>query len=336
MSAKKIFISYSRRDTEYVKSLVDALRKQGFEVWFDNNIRTGTDWDDTIESELKNADAIVLILSKTSVASDNVKDEISYAMGLDKPVNPIKIEECDVPMRLARKQFVDFTAMGHEAGFERLVHDLKINLKEAETTIPKGSFKPPITTAGSASAVQKGSKKVTPYIIGGIVTLILFIILIMQCDDGTTENVDENDVEMLSQDISPEWETAINANTINSYLGYIFDYGPRDSNYKAAQDSIDALMVYQGMVLYGAGLERYFVKNLYTDMNGDMAYEQDDNEIPKKRDIITALKPAQVFDYETGEILEGEMIEPGEKARVISVRMDEYNNVWIILTYPEM
>lgn len=336
MGGKKIFISYSRRDTEYVSTLVEALRKQGFEVWFDKNIRTGTDWDDTIEEELKKADAVVLVLSKTSVASENVKDEISFAIGLDKTVNPIKIEECDVPMRLARRQFVDFTIMGHEAGFERLVNDLNINLKEAATKIPKGTFTPPKTSNSTANVVVKGSKKIVPYIIGGLVALILFIVLIMKCGDATTEKTDPNVEEMLSEANSPAWQTAIDANTVNSYLGYIYDHGPRDLKYKAAQDSIDALMVYEGGVMYGSGMERYFVKNLYTNMNGDMAYEQDDNEIPKKGDIITALIPVQLYDFETWEALEGEMIEPGEKARVISVRMDEDNNTWVILKYPEI
>lgn len=197
MAEKKIFISYSRRDTEYVSSLVEALRKQGFEVWFDKNIRTGTDWDDTIESELKKADAIVLILSETSVASDNVKDEISYAIGLDKPVNPIKIEECEVPMRLARKQFVDFTAMGHEAGFERLVNDLKQTLKLAEEnkSVPKGSFKPPVTTTNANSLPQKKSKKIAPYLIGGLITFVLFIVLILNCTDDTNTDAINNPAE---------------------------------------------------------------------------------------------------------------------------------------------
>lgn len=207
MSAKKIFISYSRRDTEYVESLVEALRKQGFEVWFDKNIRTGTDWDDTIESEIKGADAIVLILSQTSVASENVKDEISYAIGLDKPVNPIKIEECDVPMRLARKQFVDFTTMGHEAGFERMVNDLKQTLKLAEEnkSVPKGSFKPPAATINSTP--QNKSKKIVPYLIGGLITLVLFIVVILNCtDDINTEEINDNGdpAETVIEQAQPE------------------------------------------------------------------------------------------------------------------------------------
>ena len=336
MSGKKIFISYSRRDTEYVSKLVEALRKQGFEVWFDKNIRTGTDWDDTIEEELKKADAVVLILSKTSVASENVKDEISYAIGLDKPVNPIKIEECDVPMRLARRQFVDFTTMGAEAGFERLVNDLNISLSEAKKSVPKGAFTPPKTTGGESSDGAKGSKKVVPYIIGGIVAVILFIVLIMQCEDAPIENADGNDGDMLSQGISPKWETAINANTINGYLGYIYDHGPSDINYQAAQDSIDALMPYEGMVIYGEGAKRYFVKNLYTDMNGDLAIEQDDNQIPKKGDIITALEPVTIYDIQNPDATTEAILEPGEKARVISVRKDAEQTVWIVLRFPEM
>jgi len=330
MANKKLFLSYSRRDTEYVSSLVESLRKQGFDVWFDKNIRTGTDWDSTIEEEIKKADALVLVLSQTSVDSDNVKDEMSYAIGLGKEVIPIKIEECDVPMRLGRKQFVDFTLMGHEAGFERLVKDLNIRLNEMETAVPKGAFKPPINTK-TANVPAKGTKKLVPYIIGGVVSMILLILIAMNCG-GETETNDYASEDITNQD----WQTAINANTINSYLGYIKDYGSRDTYYRAAQDSIDALMVYEGMVIYGDVAQRYFVKNLYTDMNGDLVNDQDDDQIPKKGDIITALVPVQLYDSDTFEPMEDTMLEPGEKARVVSVRTDKEQNVFIILHYPEM
>ena len=329
MGQKKIFLSYSRRDIEYVSTLVNALRKQGFDVWFDKNIQSGSDWDSTIESELKKADAIVLVLSKTSVASDNVKDEMSYGMGLDKPVIPIKIEECDVPMRLARKQFVDFTVLGQEVGFERLVKDLHLNLKEPQTPVTKGSFKPPKTTPANQVAPKKS--KIMPYLIGGGGTLILFIFLILQCGDDTTTETQK----AVTPAVTPAWQTANNANTVNSYLGYIEDHGSRDPKYRAAQDSINALMLYEGLAIYGDVNQRYFVKNLYTDMNGELVYGIDDNEIPKKGDIITALSPSQIFDYETFEPQEGVMLEPGIKARVVSTRGDEEGNVFVILNFPD-
>lgn len=326
MSNKKIFISYSRRDTEYISKLVEALRKQNFDVWFDKNIRTGTDWDSTIEKEIKNADAIVLVLSETSVASDNVKDEMSYAMGLDKPVIPIKIEECDVPMRLARKQFVDFTAMGAEAGFERLVKDLHIGLNEAQTTVEKGAFKPPKTTPNGAPVVVSTKSKIKNYLIGGVVSIGLFIFLLIQCTgDETLTNTPTNQA----------WEIAKNGHTVKSYLNYIYEHGTNDVYYKAATDSIENLMLYEAMAVYGDLEQRYFVKNLYTDMNGRVVFVEDDNQTPKKGDIITALTAAQLYDIETFEPKEGLMLEPGEKAKVISVREDEFGNTLIILNYPD-
>ncbi len=319
MSNKKIFLSYSRRDTEYVSNLVEALRKQNFDVWFDKNIRTGTDWDDTIEQELKNADGIVLVLSKTSCVSENVKDEMSFAIGLDKPVIPIKIEDCDVPMRLARKQFVDFTAagIGHEAGFERLVKDLHISLNEVPTTVAKGTFKPPI---------PKKSGGASKYIIGGVVAVVVLIALIAMLGGG-----DDN----TGTNANPEWETANTSHTVNSYLNYIYARGTADPLYKTAQDSIESLMVYEGMVVYGDNTQRYFVKNLFTNMNGDVVYEEDDNQIPKKGDIITALNPAQIYDYETFEAKDGQVMEPGEKAKVVSVRTDDEGVTRVILNFPE-
>jgi hypothetical protein len=181
MAKKKIFISYSRADSDYVARLVDALRNKGFDVWFDKNIRTGNEWDNTIEREIKNADAMVLILSDTSVQSDNVKDEMSYAMQLSKNVIPIKIEECDVPMRLARKQFIDFTQTGLDKGVNRLVDDISHALEmpppkistaspaqkpmdsTASEAPPKEPVHAPATTA--APAKSSGSNKALMYVI---------------------------------------------------------------------------------------------------------------------------------------------------------------------------
>ncbi len=326
MSGKKILISYSRRDKEYIAKLVDALRQQNFEVWFDNNIRTGTDWDDTIESEIRKADAIVLVLSETSVASENVKDEVSYAIGLDKLIVPIKIEECEVPMRLARKQFVDFTTMGAEAGFERLVQDLHLGLNESQTAVAKGTFKPPKTTPNGAPVVVSTKSKIKNYLIGGVVSIVLFVFFIVQCTgDETEETVPANQA----------WQVATDNHTVKSYLNYIYEHGTSDVYYKAATDSIENLMLYEAMALYGDTEQRYFVKNLYTDLNGRVVFVEDDDAIPKKGDIITALTAVQLYGTTTFEPVDGLMLEPGVKAKVISTRQDDEGNVYIILNYPE-
>ena len=318
MSGKKIFISYSRRDTEYVSSLVEALRQQGFDVWFDKNIRSGTDWDDAIEAQLKSADAIVLVLSKTSVASDNVKDEISYAMGLGKQVNPIKIEDCEVPMRLARKQFVDFTTMGHEAGFERLVSDIRHNLEISESA-PKhssGGFLPPKTSDASPSIVTKKPLKIVPYAIGGILAILIIVVLIIQFidhpmeeqiipKDTTMENSDpiweESSITNTNQngfgeiiapsdsgiieeettitDSNPAWERAVKMNSIDGYLEYL-KHKEYDRNPRPVEEAILALMPNRGVVkFYDRDSVPYFSRLKYYNPVGEVIVSLDKNDL---------------------------------------------------------
>ncbi|MBT0608672.1 toll/interleukin-1 receptor domain-containing protein [Aequorivita echinoideorum] len=315
--AAKIFISYSRRDTAYVSTLVEALRKQGFEVWFDKNIRTGTDWDDTIEEELKRADAVVLILSKTSVESENVKDEISYAIGLDKPVNPIKIEDCDVPMRLARKQFVDFTVMGPELGFERLVKDLRINLNESSVNVVKNTFQPPKQQI-SDSGNRKNSKSIKPYIIGGVSAIFLLFVLILIFTPPEETTTDEEPIEVSTEE--NDWKTVYDKHNLDNYISYLYKYGKTAKYYEAAYTEINGLMGNEGTVWYGTkGGEMHCAKYLF--------YAGDANSPPQIEDIITPIYRAELFEGKN-YAQNGRYVQPGQKLLVQEVWVDMNNNIW--------
>lgn len=342
MAGKRIFISYSRGDTAYVSSLVEALRKQGFEVWFDKNIRMGTDWDDTIEEQLKAADAVVLVLSRTSVASENVKDEVSYAIGLDKSVNPIKIEECEVPMRLARKQFVDFTTLGPEAGFKRLVADLRANLKvqEEEKPLSDTAFTPPNPEQNKMETQYqppKRQKRLIPYIIGGVVAVGIFVFIILQCGDTTFEDVQEhnNAAENTEMSDNVDWEEAVTANTVDAYIKYIRNYG-KDENYGAAMDSIGERLPMEGLVKYwDANGVRYFTKILYTDVDGNLAFGQDNNEMPRANDLVSAVNPQEIYSTQDRQLLHGESIINGQRAMVYEVANYADGSVWVTIWYAE-
>lgn len=341
MSGKKIFISYSRRDTEYVSSLVYALRKQGFEVWFDKNIRTGTDWDDTIEEELKKADALVLILSKTSVASDNVKDEISFAMGLDKPVSPIKIEECDVPMRLARKQYIDFESLGHEVGFERLVKDLNLQfLNEGNVQVPRGTFVPPKqNTPPVFQPRQQKSNNNLLYIIGGIIvggTLVVFIIIFLVAiftpetndpiiyDDMDNPEYNYGAIESSTVE-DQDWNAAYNKNNLDGYIAYLYTYGKTAKYYSQAYNEINTFLPKTATVWYGVkGGDYNFTKHLY--------YSGDQTMPPQYDDIITPLFKSELYEGEN-YVRNGLFVQPGQKLLVYDVWVDVNNNIWAGVRY---
>lgn len=375
MTESRIFISYSRHDTEYVSSLVEALRKQGFEVWFDKNIRTGTDWDDAIEEQLKTADAIVLVLSKTSVASDNVKDEISYAMGLGKQVNPIKIEECEVPMRLARKQFVDFTTMGHEAGFERLVSDLRKNLelKESSHKISKDSFVPPKTKESSSNKAPKSSKKIIPYLIGGLASVVIFVVFIIQCVDDPVidqptpgadsmevyDTIWEDDTLPVNQidqeeskggieapnslkeeatipDSDPAWERAVKMNSVDGYLEYLknMEY---DRNPKPAEEAILALMPKIGVVrFYDRDSIPLFSRLKYYNPVGEIIVKLDKNDLEygQPGDVLVSRNFIEfVWDIVDDKIMPKEHILNGERVFVLEQDFEQPDKTRLRIAY---
>jgi len=102
------FVSYSRRDQEFALRLAVDLRAAGAAIWMDQvDIRPSDRWDRTIEAAVRDCAGLVLVLSPNSAASDNVLDEVAVALEAGKPVIPVLIETCQIPLRLARVHQID-------------------------------------------------------------------------------------------------------------------------------------------------------------------------------------------------------------------------------------
>lgn len=115
----RAFISYSRVNKEFASKLAEGLRSAGYSIWFDVfDIPTGSRWDDEVENALRECPIFLVILTPAAIASENVKDEIGYAIDHGKRILPVLLENCDVPLRLRRFQYVDFTSKTFEEGFE--------------------------------------------------------------------------------------------------------------------------------------------------------------------------------------------------------------------------
>jgi hypothetical protein len=163
--ATQIFISYSHSDAEFANRLTKKLEQAGYEVWLDRtDIQTGARWDDEIVKGLNASEIFLVVLSNRSTASQNVKDEIGYAMDHDKQVLPILLETCEAPFRLRRVQYVDFTTLKFEEGIQNVLTILKSfisNLEvESKAKLSAKKEKPmdPVTLATTVTAL------VAPYL----------------------------------------------------------------------------------------------------------------------------------------------------------------------------
>ena len=72
-----IFISYSSEDRGKAKDIAEALKQQGFSVWWDRSIPPGKTFDTVIEEALDAAKCVIVLWSRTSVSSKWVKTEAS-------------------------------------------------------------------------------------------------------------------------------------------------------------------------------------------------------------------------------------------------------------------
>ena len=78
----EVFISYSRKDTTFVRKLDARLREEGWDPWVDwEGIPLSADWWSEIEQGIEGADAFVFIISPDSVASDFGQKTGSFGMG---------------------------------------------------------------------------------------------------------------------------------------------------------------------------------------------------------------------------------------------------------------
>ena len=132
----------------------------GTSIWLDKlDIRPGEDWDESIARGLAECGRMVLVLSPTSVASDNVLDEVGYALSKKKPIIPILLQDCEVPYRLHRIHYIDFRE-SYDDGFKELSLAMQGSLAgpgeapaQSWLAALKGKFRAAYLLAGVAAVV---------------------------------------------------------------------------------------------------------------------------------------------------------------------------------------
>lgn len=84
------------------------LRKKGFVVLYDDFIGSNDQLKKTIETFIGAADIFLVLLSKNSVRSELVRQEVAYALKLKKTILPVVIDDCNIPGPLTRYSLIDF------------------------------------------------------------------------------------------------------------------------------------------------------------------------------------------------------------------------------------
>ncbi len=203
-----VFISYSRRDLDFVTQLHQELTNRSVSAWFDKeNIEVGDQWAAAIVEGIRDCKVFLLVLSPDSAASKNVRKEVDLAQRYDKPIVPLVWRETQIPVameyQLAGIQWMDFKQTSSVENFNQLADILRrliggASLAEAtnNTSIAKDALIPPIQKeepAKVSSGKLGGLKKIStidPIALQGLVISSLVTSFDLDTEDQDRVNIE--------------------------------------------------------------------------------------------------------------------------------------------------
>ncbi len=142
-SAVRVFVSYAHEDREFVERLVDDLREQGADLFYDRlSIQPGESIVRRVSAELDASDYILVVLSHASIDSGWVNAELDAAFMRECDARttlilPVIFSDVAVPTLLRPRRAADFRG-DYSAGLNSLLRVLSLpdRLVAAETRDP--------------------------------------------------------------------------------------------------------------------------------------------------------------------------------------------------------
>src|ERR1700677_1116244 len=104
-----VFVSYKNEDLDFAENVISRLEKEGFATWTDLKIGAGEEWRNVIDVAIKNAFALIVIMTPEAKASEYVTYEWAFAWGVGIRVIPIMLRSTALHPRLEALQPLDFT-----------------------------------------------------------------------------------------------------------------------------------------------------------------------------------------------------------------------------------
>ncbi|HMG04277.1 MAG TPA: TIR domain-containing protein, partial [Chthoniobacterales bacterium] len=129
-----VFISYSRKDRDFVKRLEAELQNRGREAWVDwEGIRPAEEFMQAIFPAIEGTDTFIFVISPDSVISEICGRELAHAAAHNKRMIPIFAREVDIkaiPEALAKLNWVFFCRENDnfDVGTELLISALDTDL----------------------------------------------------------------------------------------------------------------------------------------------------------------------------------------------------------------
>jgi WD40 repeat protein len=132
-----VFVSYSRRDAEFVRRLAESIAERGKDVWLDTEGIADTEiFPEAIKHAIEGADAFLFVITPASVASTYCENEVEYARDMQKRIVPVlrtPVADGELPPEIRDRNWIPFTSDEEfDASLGRLVTALDTDIEAAK------------------------------------------------------------------------------------------------------------------------------------------------------------------------------------------------------------
>ncbi|MBR0169109.1 MAG: TIR domain-containing protein, partial [Synergistaceae bacterium] len=143
----RIFLSHATEEHELVVHLANYLEKNNFRAWYaPRDIVGGIDYDREIIAAIKDCRAFVLLLSRNSDASEDVKTEVYHAVKFKKQVICLDVDDVEpenLSYLLGMRHRLNWLERRDET-LDKLIHDIRvIHEPDSEPHTPEPVIKTP-------------------------------------------------------------------------------------------------------------------------------------------------------------------------------------------------
>lgn len=140
---KRVYLSYARADAQRAEELRRMLLAQGYRPWVDPRPIGEHEWRHEMDEAIRQAHALVLLLSNDSANSIFRTYECAFALGKGLPVFVIVYDEAPVHPRLLNVSRYDFRAFVDENHFwDHVVADFKRQVEQKPSSALSAPYVP--------------------------------------------------------------------------------------------------------------------------------------------------------------------------------------------------
>ena len=152
-----VFISYARENQPFAQRVAEAVRRDGYDVFWDDDLPPHLSYGEVITEKIGNARAAIVIWSKDAAASEWVRAEADLVRSHKKLIQT-SIDDHPLPMPFNQIQYAaigDWTGEPDHPGWRKVRASLAALSGRQPDTVPPPVAAPPAATAPAAAAAPR-------------------------------------------------------------------------------------------------------------------------------------------------------------------------------------